>query len=104
MGAVAFDKGGCEPMLRKHPALRARVEQALERQVGNGLFRSKPATAVRWKGHPIWECRVNEQSVGSVRAAFALEGDDATVLYLSTTLQKRAFGDELERFLGRRRP
>ena len=104
MGAVAFDKGGCQAMLRKHPALRGRVEQALEGQAANGMFKSKLATTASCKGLPIWECRINERSVGSVRAAFVLEGDDATVLFLSATLPKRAFGAELEQFLGRRRP
>ena len=98
---MAFDKRGCEPLLQKHPDLRRRTAQAIESQMKNGLFKSKFATTDRWQGLPIWECRVNERSVGSVRAAYVVNGGAATVLYLSATLQKRAFSAELERFLKR---
>lgn len=98
---VSFDKRGCAGMLRKHPALEGRVAQTVAAQLANGLFKSKFATALRWQGLPIWECRVNERSVGSVRAAFTVRDGRALVLYLSGTLQKRAFTAELERFLRR---
>lgn len=98
---VTFDKRGCAPLLRKHPTLETRVTKAVEGQLANGLFKSKFATTLRWQGLPLWECRVNEKSVGAVRAAFVVQGARATVLYLSTTLQKRAFTTELERFLER---
>lgn len=71
--------------------------------MANGLFKSKFATNARWHGLPIWECRVNEKSVGSVRVAFAVQGESATVLFVSPELQKRAFAAELERFLERSR-
>lgn len=90
-------------MLRKHPHLQARIQQTIEGQLMNGLFKSKFATNVRWRGAPIWECRVNERSVGSVRVAFAVQDGRATVLYISPELQKRAFAVELERFLERGR-
>ncbi len=47
---------------------------------------------------------MNERSVGSVRVAFAAESNRATVVYISQTLQKKAFAAELERFLERGRP
>lgn len=102
-GKVTFDKRGCQALLRKHPALEERVAAAVASQLAHGLFKAKFATAERWDGQPIWECRVNEASVGSVRAAFSVRDGAATVIYLSPTLQKRAFTAELDRFL-RRRP
>lgn len=99
--AVTFDKRGCAGMLRKHPGLEGRIAQTIATQLGNDLFKSKFATTARWEGLPIWECRVNERSAGSIRAAFAVKGDAATVIYLSPTLQKRAFTAELDRFLER---
>lgn len=98
--SVTFEKRGCRTMLQKHPHLRQRISETIASQMANGLFRAKFATARRWKGQPIWECRVNERSAGSVRVAFSLARDMATVLFVSPTLQKRAFGEELERFLG----
>lgn len=102
-GKVTFDKRGCQALLRKHPALEGRVAATVESQLAHGLFKSKFATAERWEGQPVWECRVNEASIGSVRAAFSVRDGEATVIYLSPTLQKRAFTAELDRFL-RRRP
>lgn len=101
--AVTFDKRGCQGLFRKHPALEGRVAAAVASQLAHGLFKSKFATAERWEGQPIWECRVNEASAGSVRAAFTVRDGAVTVVYLSPTLQKRAFTAELDRFL-RRRP
>ena len=101
--SVAFEKSGCQTLLRKHPHLMSRIEQTVASQMANGLFKSKFATNARWHGLPIWECRVNEKSVGSVRVAFAVQGESATVLFVSPELQKRAFAAELERFLERSR-
>lgn len=100
---VTFDKRGCEALLRRHPGLRARVAETVESQLAHRLFKSKFATTARWDGRPLWECRVNEASAGSVRAAFSVRDGAAAVIYLSPTLQKRAFAAELNRFL-RRRP
>lgn len=97
---VTFDKRGCESALRKHATLKARIEKTITTQLENGLFKSKFATSKRWKGSPIWECRINEKSVGSVRVAFSITGENVTIIYLSKTLQKQAFTTELERFLG----
>ena len=99
-----FDKRGCSAVLRKHPQLAGRIRQTVASQLANGLFKSKFATTVRWNGRHLWECRVNERSVGSVRVAFAAEGNRATVVYISQTLQKKAFAAELDRFLERGRP
>ena len=100
---VTLDKTGCASLLRKHPQLEERVQRTVLGQLDAGLFKSKFATSVRWHGLPLWECRVNEKSIGAVRVAFAVQGDATTVVYLSPTLQKRAFTAELERFLAQRR-
>lgn len=99
---VTFDKAGCAALLRKHPSLEERVRRTVLGQLDAGMFKSKFATSVRWHGLPLWECRVNEKSVGAVRVAFAVQGETATIVYLSPTLQKKAFTTELERFLARR--
>ena len=101
--SVTFGKRGCEALLRKHPGLKARVAAAVESQIAHGLFKSKFATTERWEGQPIWECRAHRAGGGLVDAAFSVRNGTAAVIYLSPTLQKRAFTAELNRFL-RRRP
>lgn len=101
--AIDFVKSGCQMMLRKHPHLQERIEQTIACQMGNSLFRSKFATNMRWHGAPIWECRVNERSVGSVRIAFSVQDRHITVLFISSELHKRAFTTALEHFLERGR-
>lgn len=98
---ITFEKRGCQAMLRRHPGLGPRVAAAVKSQLAHGLFKAKFATTTRWEDHPIWECRVNEASIGSVRAAFTAYDDEVTVIYLSPTLPKRAFASELDRFLRR---
>ncbi len=99
---VAFDKRGCEGLLRKNPGLERHATRTIISQLENNLFKSKFATSARWEGLPLWECRINAGPAGPFRAAFAVKGRTATVVYLSRTLQKRSFTAELDRFLGRR--
>ncbi len=101
--SITFDKRGCSSLLRKHPELKKRIIQTIESQIQNGFFKSKFATSIRWNNSPIWECRVNEKTVGSVRVAFSVYKDSIKVLYISSTLQKKAFTTELNQFLGKGR-
>lgn len=99
---VTFDSRGCQAMLRKYPLLESRIIQTLTTQLENNLFKSKFATTLRWHDLPIRECRVNASAPGAVRIAFVAEGNTATVVYISRTLQKHAFTTELNRFLGKK--
>lgn len=99
---VIFDQHGCMPLLRKYPQLKSSITHAIITQLENNLFKSKFATKNRWHGLPIRECRVNANEPGAVRVAFVIDGNTTTVIYLSRTLQKRAFTTELDRFLGKK--
>lgn len=99
---IVFDKHGCSTLLKKYPQLKSSIIRTVTTQLENGLFKSKFATALRWHGLPIRECRVNANEPGAVRVAFVIDGDTTTIIYLSHTLQKRAFTTELDRFLGKK--
>lgn len=99
---MAFDKQGCAAMLRRHPQLEDFIVRTVTTQLEHGLFRSKFATSSRYEGHAVRECRVNAGAFGPVRVAFIVQDATATVIYISRTLQKRAFTAELDRFLARR--
>lgn len=99
---VTFDKRGCDKALRRWPDLRDRVTAAVEGQMAAGFFHCKAAG--RHQGHGLKECRVNSHDAGSVRVAFWVEGDRATVVYITQTLVRRDFLRELERFIGEGRP
>lgn len=96
---IRFDARIPRQWFRKHPQLEEAIKHTVSAQIENGLFKCKFATAVRWSGAPILECRVNEKSVGAVRVAFAIKDGICTILYISGTVQKKAFTAELERFL-----
>lgn len=98
---ISFAAQGCDAFLRKYPQLKEYAERTIATQMDNGLFKSKFATARRWDGSPIMECRVNAGKVGAFRVAFITKGDTALVIYISRTLQKRDFTAEIERFLER---
>lgn len=99
LGSVLFDEHIPRQWFRKHPDLKQAIARTIADQIENGLFKCKFATTLRWRGAPVRECRVNERSVGAVRVAFTAEGRTCTVLFISSTLQKRAFTAELERSL-----
>ncbi len=101
-GRVIFDKQGCAAMLRKQPQLEEYIVRTVMTQLDHGLFKSKFATTSRFEGNAVRECRVNAGTFGPIRVAFVMQGETATVIYISRTLQKRAFTAELDRFLARR--
>lgn len=94
-----FEKRGCRRILSRHETLESSVRETMIRQAENGFFKTKYATRIRWRGFPVLECRVNDPSAGAVRAAFTREGNRICVLYLTRTLVKKAFTQELETFL-----
>ncbi|NLQ13635.1 hypothetical protein HGI81_07225 [Olsenella sp. KGMB02461] len=96
---VTFDKRGCARPLRRWPDLACRIPQMLASQAENGFFKCKSAAKHPFQGHSLKECRVNSKDAGSVRVAFWVEGDAAQVVYITPTLVKRDFTQELERFL-----
>ncbi|TGY65104.1 hypothetical protein [Dubosiella muris] len=96
---VTFEARGCRKMLQKNPSLQSKIVETLRRQAENDFFKSKYATRKRWHDLPVFECRVNDPSVGAVRIAFARQGERLFVLYGSTTLLKKSFTQELESFL-----
>lgn len=101
--SIVYDDRAVRQWFRKHPKLEDAIERTINAQIENGLFRCKFATSLRWHGVPVYECRVNERSVGAVRVAFAFANGACTVLFISSDLQKRIFTAELERSL-RSRP
>ena len=96
---VSFETRSLGQLDKKHPHLRDEITRTLITQMNNDLFKCKFATNLRWHGLPIYECRVNEKSLGAVRVAFAVNSKNAVVLFASKTTQKRAFTAELEAFL-----
>lgn len=94
-----FEKRGCRRLLQKHDTLASSVTETIMRQAENDFFKTKYASRTRRHGLPVLECRVNDPSAGAVRAAFTREGDRICVLYLTRTLLKKAFTQELETFL-----
>ncbi|WP_297567453.1 hypothetical protein [uncultured Faecalibaculum sp.] len=94
-----FDKRGCRKLMQKHASLQDSVEQTISRQAENDFFKTKYATRNKWKGLPVLECRVNDPAAGAVRAAFTRQGNEIQVVFLTRTLLKKDFTQELESFL-----
>ncbi|EOS61959.1 hypothetical protein C815_00282 [Firmicutes bacterium M10-2] len=96
---VLFESRGCRKLLQKNPTLKQKICEGLERQAENNFFKTKIATRKKWHNQTVYECRVNDQSLGAVRIAFTRKENVIHVLYGSTTLLKKAFSQELEKFL-----
>ena len=96
---MTFDKRGCARSVKRWPDLAGRIPQMLASQGENDFFKCKSAIKRPFQGHSLKECRVNSKDAGSVRVAFWVAGDAAQVVYITPTLVKRDFTQELERFL-----
>lgn len=99
---IHFDKRGCRQVLKKNPSLEKKIAQVIENQKENSFFKTKAASDLKWNGLKVLECRVNDPSVGAIRCAFTVDPDGGIdVVYLSSTLLKKDFTAELNRFLKR---
>ncbi|KAL3946654.1 MULTISPECIES: hypothetical protein [Lactobacillaceae] len=100
---VSYLPRGCKAFFKKHAAATLAIKQAiqaqLQRQVVTGMTKVKPACSERFAGERVWECRVNQADIGSVRLAFIQTGATATVLLISPVLQKNRFTQIVERFI-----
>lgn len=98
-----FDKPGCKTFFKKHPEAKkiaqSKIRNAIEKEVRTGMSKVKVATRQKINGLSCYEMRLNLGKVGSVRIAFTVSDNQATVYYLTTTLQRSDFSKELEKVL-----
>ncbi|WP_421016961.1 hypothetical protein [Furfurilactobacillus cerevisiae] len=103
---VIFDKAGCKSFFKKFRSqqhqMQTEILEAVDEQINSGMSKTKIAAHERINGRSIHEFRLNLGTIGSARVAFYVNNQLATVLFVSTDLQKRTFTDELERFLKER--
>lgn len=96
---IAFVSRGCRKYLQKNPALTSKIADVLSRQGENGFYHAKLASRKKWQHLPVLECRINDSAVKACRAAFAVKDSTIYVLYLSGTLLKKEFTQEMDSFL-----
>lgn len=90
-------------LFQKHPqgkkSAQAKIGSAIKKEVQTGMSKVKLATRKKINNLPCYEMRLNLGKNGSVRIAFTVHDNQATVYYLTTTLQKSEFSKELEKAL-----
>lgn len=104
MVELKFVRAGCKPFFKKHPQAKrvatAKISTAIDLEVATGMTKVKLALRQRGNGLPCYEMRLNLGKVGSVRMAFTVEHNQATVYFLTTDLQKSEFSREVTKVLG----
>lgn len=100
---LVFDKSGCKTFFKKHSQnkklVQTKISSAIEKEVQTGMSKVKLATRKKINNLPCYEMRLNLGNIGSVRIAFTVYDNQATVYYLTTTLQKSEFSKEIENVL-----
>lgn len=103
MMQVNFNQRGCKPFFKKHrqqaTAIKDVIAKGLLREVAAGMTKVKLAGRQRIGGQRVYEMRLNIGKPGSVRLAFAVDGDQITVYYISAHLQKANFSREFDHVL-----
>ena len=96
---LSLDKAGCKSFFKKHPqnkkVVQTKISSAIKKEVQTGMSKVKLATRKKINNLPCYEMRLNLGKAGSVRIAFTVYDNQATVYYLTTTLQKSEFIKEL---------
>ena len=98
-----FYEPGCKAVFRKYShqeaAIREGVSAHVRREIDTDFAKTKLATRRHFDGHKVYECRVNLAKLPALRVAFALDGSQVTIVYMSTNIQKSEFSAEIESFL-----
>lgn len=98
-----FNQRGCKPFFKKHrqqaTAIKDVIAKGLVREVAAGMPNVKLASRQRIGGQRVYEMRLNIGKPGSVRLAFAVDGDQVTVFFISAHLQKATFSQEFDHVL-----
>lgn len=98
-----FYTSGCKAVFRKYAAqeqrIRAAIAQHIARQVATNFAQTKLASRRLFEGLSVYECRVNVGKLPAFRVAFTVRADLATVVYISTHIQKSEFSREIDAFL-----
>lgn len=94
---------GCKAFFKKHPHTKRIAEQkisaAIDKEVKTGMSKVKLAVRDKINGLSCYEFRLNLGKIGSVRIAFTVHHDLATIYFISTDLQKSSFSTEVQRIL-----
>lgn len=100
---LQFERNGCKAFFKKHPqakkVARQKIAQAIQTEIDTGMTKVKLATRQKLNGQSCYEMRLNLGKVGSVRIAFTVNQNQSTIYYLTTTLQKSAFSNELNNII-----
>ena len=85
---LSFDKTSCKSFFKKHPQnkkiAQTKIASAIEKEVKTGMSKVKLATRKKLNNLPCYEMRLNLGNTGSVRIAFTVHDNQATVYYLTT--------------------
>ncbi|MCH3923253.1 hypothetical protein [Limosilactobacillus sp.] len=100
---VDFYQAGCKSFFKKHSRqvelIRRRIAAAIDEEQETGMTKVKLASRQRVAGHPVYEFRLNLGKIGSARVAFTIDGEQVTVYFISSQLQKSSFSHDVERIL-----
>ncbi|GFO98791.1 hypothetical protein [Lactobacillus helveticus] len=78
---------------------KQKIATAIEKENNTGMTKVKLAIRNEVNGLPCYEFRLNLGKIGSVRIAFTVYNDLATIYFISTDLQKSTFIAEVQRIL-----
>lgn len=99
-----YNDKGCRKVFKTYKAqmnkIKSSIEAQIEKQLDNHFAKVKVATRTLVDGHKCYECRVNIGKLPNIRVAFYVEGQEVTVVYISSTLQKDMFTHELDHLIG----
>ncbi|MDD7464841.1 MAG: hypothetical protein PUK59_01125 [Actinomycetaceae bacterium] len=94
---------GCKALFRRYAAqeqqLRTAIEQHIDGQIATDFVHTKLASRRLFNGLKVYECRVNVGKLPALRVAFTVRTGVATVVYISTNIQKSEFSKEIDAFL-----
>ncbi|AFR21861.1 hypothetical protein [Lactobacillus helveticus] len=83
---VKFEKG-CKSFLKKHSHMqkiaKQKISTAIEKETNTGMTKVKLAIRNEVNGLPCYEFRLNLGKIGSVRIAFTVYNDLATIYFIN---------------------
>lgn len=100
---IEFYKAGCKKFFKKYSnreaAIKKMISASISKESSTGMTKVKLASKQRINELPIYEFRLNIGKIGSVRIAFTISAERATVYYITSKLQKATFSQEFAKII-----
>lgn len=98
-----YEKSGTRKVFHKFNLhsdnIRNAIEETIEKELATNFSKTKLASHIPYRGHKIYECRVNVGKLPAFRVAFTIYNNSVDIVFITNQIQKSSFSKALNALL-----